>query len=96
MTMKNRETLAAYLFLLPFLILLAIFFAYAAIRALIFSFTNYDLFGTPEFVGLQNYVNLFRDANFVTALRNSIVFAVIVTAVQTFGALVMATVLNHR
>jgi multiple sugar transport system permease protein len=93
---NRQDTVAAYLFLLPFLALLIIFFGYATVRAIYFSFTDYDLFTTPNWVGLRNYVDLFRDPLFLNALRNSIVFAVIVTSTQTFLALVMASTLNQR
>jgi multiple sugar transport system permease protein len=92
----RQDTVAAYLFLLPFLILLTIFFGYATVRAVYFSFTDYDLFTTPNWVGLRNYVDLFRDPLFLSALRNSVLFAVIVTTIQTFLALVMASVLNQK
>jgi multiple sugar transport system permease protein len=93
---QRADTVAAYLFLLPFLALLVIFFGYASLRAIYFSFTDYDLFSPPNWVGLQNYVDLFSDALFLSALRNSILFAVVVTAVQTFLALVMAAALNQK
>jgi multiple sugar transport system permease protein len=96
MRTQRADTVAAYLFLLPFLVLLTIFFGYASVRAVYFSFTDYDLFSTPNFVGFRNYVDLFSDALFLSALRNSILFAVIVTAVQTFLALVMAAALNQK
>jgi multiple sugar transport system permease protein len=91
-----RDTFAAYLFLLPFLTLLVIFFVYASARAIYFSFTDYDLFHAPNWVGLRNYRALFADALYLAALRNSILFATIVTATQTSLALVMAAVLNQR
>ena len=94
MNAKRQEIVAAYLFLSPFLLTLGIFFLYATVRAIYFSFTNYDLFNEPEWVGLRNYINLFQEENFLVALRNSLVFAAVVTTVQTFGALVMAAVLN--
>lgn len=96
MRARSPDTTAAYLFLLPFLSLLVIFFMYASVRAIYFSFTDYDLFNTPTWVGVRNYRALFSDALYLAALRNSILFATIVTAIQTFLALVMATVLNQR
>lgn len=93
---QRSETLSAYLFLLPFLTLLTIFFLYAAGRAIYFSFTDYDMFSPPRFVGLDNYRDLFRDRLFLSALRNSLWFTAIVTTTQTFLALVMAAVLNQR
>jgi multiple sugar transport system permease protein len=96
MRAKLAETRAAYLFLLPFLLLLIVFFGYAAVRAIYFSFTDYDLFNAPNWVGFKNYRDLFTDANFVYALRNTVVFAIVVTVIQTFLALVMATILNNK
>ena len=91
---RRQEITAAYLFLAPFLLTLGIFFVYATVRAIYFSFTDYDLFNAPQWVGLKNYIDLFSEENFIVALRNSLLFAAIVTSVQTFGALVMAAVLN--
>lgn len=96
MRTTRGDSVAAYLFLLPFLTLLTVFFLYATARAVYFSFTDYDLFREPNWVGLRNYVALFQDALFLSALRNSILFALIVTTVQTFLALVMAAALNQR
>lgn len=96
MRARRQEITAAYLFLAPFLVTLAIFFLYATARAVYFSFTDYDLFNAPRWVGLRNYVNLFREENFLVALRNTLIFAAVVTSVQTFGALVMAAVLNTK
>ena len=89
------ERRAAWLFMAPFLFLLAIFFYYAAIRTAWLSFFDYDLFTTPEFVGPSNYVSLFSDPLFLFALRNSLLFAVVVTATQTILALMLAAFVNR-
>lgn len=94
---KRAEAVAAFMFLLPFLTLLAIFFVYATGRAAYLSFTDYNLFNwPPNWVGLRNYLALFQDSVFITALRNTVLFSLLVTVVQTAGALVMASVLNNR
>lgn len=85
-----------WIFLAPFILSLGLFFAYAAVRAVIFSFTDYNLFDAPRFVGFRNYLALFSDANFLFALRNTLVYTVIVTSVQTVLALVLASLLNMR
>lgn len=98
MKQRFRDAAAGYLFLAPFLLTVAIFFVYAFVRAVVFSFTDYNLFNinNMNFVGLQNYTDLFRDANFLRALSNTLTFCVIVTVSQTIGALVMASVLNQK
>ncbi len=90
-----KEILAPYVLLSPFLFTLIVFFAYAFLRSFIFSFTNYDMFRSPDFVGLRNYIQLFREELFLLALKNSFLFAFVVTFVQTAGALLLAMVMNQ-
>jgi multiple sugar transport system permease protein len=56
MTNKNRrEAIEGYLFLLPNLLGFLIFFAFPLAISFYYSFTNYNLFNTPQFVGFANY-----------------------------------------
>lgn len=91
-----REQLGAWLFLSPFLLTLAVFFVYSTGRAMYFSFTDYNMFSEPQWVGFANYVSLFQQSLFVRALQNTVLFSFIVTVTQCFLALVMATVLNQK
>lgn len=91
----RREARAAWAFMAPFLILLVVFFFYAAIRSAWFSLTDYDLFSPPEFVGLANYVALLTDPLFGNALVNSLSFAILVTASQTVLAMFLAVFVNR-
>ncbi len=75
-----RESRGYALGLLPGAFLVSLFFIAPAIWAIYASFTNMALIGSgaanPHGVGLQNYLNLFRDPVFVTSIVNSIVFVV--------------------
>ena len=88
--LERAEGRAAWLFVAPFLVLLGTFFVFAAARSVWFSLTDYDLFAAPAFVGARNYVDLVTDELFVLALRNSLAFAIVVTATQTVLALGLA------
>ena len=63
------------LFILPALIPLIVFWLYPISRSIWLSFTNWD-YMTPnyDFVGLKNYMNLFKDIRFYEALWNTVVF----------------------
>ena len=61
-----------------------------------YSFTDYNLFKITRFTGIDNFTELFRDPLFFTALTNTFIFAIIVTVVQTVGALLLAVVLNQK
>ncbi len=99
--MKNgwsslNEKTAPYVLLSPFLFGFIIFFSYAFIRSLYFSFTDYDLFSMPDWVGINNYINLFKEHLFTRALKNSLTFAIIVTTLQTIFALLLAVAMNQK
>ena len=58
--MKRNEAIAGYVFMLP-LLLGIVFLTYGQfVYSLIISFTDKSVFGTANFVGLQNYVKLLR------------------------------------
>lgn len=95
--MRTRQEFGwAFLFLLPLLWTLVVAFGYAFVRALYFSFTDYNLFKPPTWVGLQNYAQLFRESRFLIALAHTLIYAAIVTGVQTVLALLLAVVVNQK
>ena len=96
MKTATRESVTAFWFLLPFLIGLVVFFGYAFLRTVWFSFTDYNLFDKNNFIGLQNYLDVPRDSLFLSALLNTFVFAFITTIIQTIGALLLAVVMNQQ
>jgi multiple sugar transport system permease protein len=89
-TEKTREAVTAYAFLAPFIFTIVVFFGYAFVRTIYYSFTDYDLFKAPNFVGLSNYTSIITEQLFRVALSNTLTFSFIVTALQTIGALLLA------
>lgn len=92
---QTLEALYAFFLLLPFLFTLGVFFLYAFLRAVAFSFTDYNLFNPPRWVGFVNYLRLFQDPLFLTALKHSLAYSLIVTSLQTVLALLLALALNR-
>lgn len=90
------EKVAPYVLLAPFLFVLIVFFGYAFVRVVYFSFTDYNLYEAPHWVWFKNYINLFKEVQFLRALKNSLTFACIVTTCQTFFALILAVILNQK
>lgn len=65
-------------FATPFLLLFVIFTVIPVFIAVALSFTRYDIVRPAQFVGLQNYLSLFlEDSIFLTAFKNTLLFAVI-------------------
>lgn len=79
-TNKQKETINAYLFLSPYIILFSVFIIIPIIIAVGLSFTIFDSVNTPRFNFLDNYLYLFtRDSVFMQyVLPNTIKFALIV------------------
>ena len=73
-----------------------VFTVWPVIMSVILSFTNYNVFETPKFVGWDNYVNLLvNDDVFVTAFRNTIVFAIFTGPVSFFVSMFLAWIINE-
>lgn len=90
--MKNY--LKGYLFLLPNFIGFFIFMAIPIIMGLIISFTDYNGFSQFNFIGLKNYIDMFRDEYFLVSLGNNLLYtAVTVPGIVVF-ALLLAVAVN--
>ncbi|OPC82738.1 ABC transporter permease [Embleya scabrispora] len=86
-------TLLGWLFLLPAVVMLAVLVAYPIVWSLIRSLFGAD--GWSDFVGIDNYKELFTDDNTFTALKNNLIWVLVVPAAVTALGLVFA-VLTER
>lgn len=98
---KTREKIDGWVFVLPFVISALLFFIGPMIAAFVLSFKQYSLLdGVSMFkaknVGLENYINAFKDTAFRTALINTIEYSVIVVPVQLVIALLLALVVDSK
>lgn len=86
----------AYLLMVPFLVVFALFVLWPVIYSIVMSFTNYNLFQPPEFVGFYNYYKLFfMDDIFIQSFQNTLKFALITGPVGYFLCLFFAWVVNE-
>lgn len=70
----GRDWMAAYVFVLPTIVLLGGLIAYPFINAVYLSFTNTTSLQTGPFVGLRNFEVLWEDRNFRQSVRNTFVY----------------------
>ncbi len=90
---KYRED---YLFMLPYLLVFAVFTVFPVVVAMFFSFTRFDIVQFPSFIGIKNYFRLFIDDSlFPLALKNTLLLAVITGPGGFFLSLLLAWVLNE-
>lgn len=92
-----KERFYKYLYILPLLALLAVIYIHPIIRAFYFSFFNLP-FGTAKgvFIGLKNYINLFKDTVFLQALGNSFFWALGNLILQNVFAVFIAVMMNQK
>ena len=90
-----RKNIVGYAFLAPFLILFFTFIILPVLSAFVLSLTNYNMLQTPDFVGFNNYkLLLLEDNEFITALKNTFVFACISGPIGFIASFFFATVIN--
>ena len=88
----------AFLYLLPALSVIAVFQFYPVLKSFFMGFyTKFDyLTDTVEAVGLDNFLYVLKDPEFVLAMKNTAVFAVISVPLGIITALVFALILNSN
>lgn len=94
--MAKKEAVSAYLFILPFMLGIAVFYLYAFGKNIVISFTNKKSFGTPDFIGMQNYTRLFGDDKFYQALSNTLIYVVVCVPAVILISLIIAVALNTK
>ncbi|WOC32781.1 MULTISPECIES: carbohydrate ABC transporter permease [Caproicibacterium] len=94
-TPAARETLRAYLFMAPALIMLAIFVFAPILGSLPLMFMDYSVLGETKFIGLQNFQEAFADRDFQIAMVNTVIFVVVVPIIQILSIL-LAVLVNRK
>lgn len=72
MKFEKKQVVWAYIFLLPSLIGIAVFYVIPYIMCVYSSFVS-----KGSFAGLDNYINLFQNKAFLYALRNTVIFTAV-------------------
>lgn len=95
-TRRLQDNLTIALFLLPAMILFAIFVIYPIFQSIYYSFFDWKGFGPAvDFVGLENFVNILSDKVFLIALRNVLLIIVFSLAIQLPLSLMLAVLVGR-
>lgn len=93
---SRKEKWAGLFFVSPWIVGFCVFLAYPLIASIYFSFCDYSVLKSPVFIGLDNYKELFQDELFWTALKNTLLYAVIAFPAGLMTALILAMLLNAK
>lgn len=93
---RQRRDGAAWVFLSPWLIGAALLTIGPMIASLVLSFTDYDLFTAPEFVGTANYERMFfEDPRFWKSVGVTLNYVLVAVPLKLAVALGIALLLNR-
>lgn len=96
-SMKRMEQLYGYTFISPWIIGFLAFTAIPLVFSLITSFTDYNITSQMNFVGVQNYADMFtQDQFYWLSLGNTLYYVVFSVPLNTVGGITLAVMLNKK
>ena len=97
MKQKSRKGISIDILYLPAVILLTVFVVYPLLSGVQISFTNWNGYSsTYKYIGFANYKKMFHDKMFYTALKNTVIYGVGSTTLQTIIGISYALLLQKR
>src|SRR5690606_9475442 len=93
--LMHKQGYWSYIFTLPFILNILVFVLFPFIFSGYISFTQWDLFNAPEWIGLDNWINVLKKEEFWISMRNVFMFAIIFVPIQTLSAFLIAFLLNQ-
>ncbi len=91
---RRRERRPVFLFMGPWFFGLFALTAGPILASLYFSFTDYNLLGSPSWSGLDNYAGLLDDVHYRNSLRVTFIYVVVSVPLATAAALLVAVMLS--
>ncbi len=95
-SLKRKEAIVAYLFLLPTLLGFIIFVIGPMFSSIWISFHEWDPLGEPRFIGLGNYSRLIHDSRVAVTYLNTIKFVIGAVGLNMLIALLLAVGINAK
>jgi len=91
-----RKNKTAYFMVLPFMFIFVLFTVVPVVASLFLSFTQFNMLEAPKFIFMDNYITLFLDDElFITALKNTLIFAAVTGPVSYLLSFVVAWFINE-
>ena len=94
---QTKINLVGYSFILPNIIGVCAFTLFPMLFSLVISFTDWDYtrgIGNWNFIGIKNFITIWSDEWFTSALTNTLIFVIGVVPTTVFLAMVLAVVID--
>lgn len=96
MTMRKREAILGYIFLLPWLVGFLAFLVGPMIASIYLSMTNYKMISAPVWIGLDNYERMLSDPLVKHSLTVTIKYTAFAVPLGMAAAMAVAVLLNQK
>jgi multiple sugar transport system permease protein len=95
-SLSRRRARTGMLLVLPAALLLGAFFLWPLARTFYISAFDYPILGDKTFIGLQNYIDAFADAEFLQAVVFTLFYTVIITPILLVAGFGLAALVRRR
>lgn len=93
---EMKRTKAGYFMIAPFMIMFLVFTVVPVVLSLLLSFTSFNMFQLPKWVGFDNFVRMFLDDDlFITAFKNTMIFALTTGPASFLLSFILAWFINE-
>jgi trehalose/maltose transport system permease protein len=91
----NPERRTAYYMILPALVIILVVALFPILYSIVLSLTASTVTGLGPFVGVENYVEMFQNPDFLEGLNNTLIFTVVSVALEFIIGLGIALAINR-
>jgi len=95
LSMARREAIAGYLFIIPWILGFLAFTLGPIIASIILGFSKWNLMTPPQFTGVENYINIFKDPLFYKSLKVTFIYTIFAVPLGLFFGLLIALLMNQ-
>ncbi len=92
----QRRTITGYLFIMPFILGFLFWFLAPALVALYLTFQKYNLISPPQYVGLDNIQQLFKDPLLLLSLKATFLYTLLSVPLSLLLSFFLATLINRQ
>ena len=93
---KVKYDNCAYAMIIPAYFVFVVFILIPIGFVIYYSVTNFNLYSSPEFLGLENYLKLLRDEDFLISIKNTLFYTVFTLFPQLAIGLFFAIMLFRK
>lgn len=94
---EKKEAVTGFVFISPWIIGMVVFFGGPLLFSLCASFTNYNMTSQMDFIGIENFIRMFKkDPIFWKSLKNTLIYVAMSVPFSCIFALITSSLLNRK